>query len=49
MDKGYSIAKHNDEIVRSVKQLKENDLIDITLNDGSIRAKVMEVNDGKSR
>lgn len=49
MDKGYSIAKHNDEIVRSVKQVKENDLIDITLNDGSIRAKVMEVNDGKSR
>lgn len=49
MDKGYSIAKHNDEIVRSVKQVKENDLIDITLNDGSIKAKVMEVNDGNSR
>lgn len=49
MDKGYSIAKHNNEIVRSVKQVKENDLIDITLNDGSIKAKVMEVNDGKSR
>lgn len=49
MDKGYSIAKHNDEIVRSVKQVKENDLIDITLNDGNIKAKVMEVNDGKSK
>lgn len=43
MDKGYSIAKNKDKIVRSVKDVKKEDVITITLNDGVVSTKVMEV------
>ncbi|MGM9972138.1 MAG: exodeoxyribonuclease VII large subunit [Anaeroplasmataceae bacterium] len=48
MDKGYSIARNKDKIVKSVADVKKDDVITITLNDGILNTKVMEVkNNGK--
>ena len=40
MDKGFSIVSKNDNIIKSVKDVKKDDLIDIRLKDGNIKAKV---------
>ena len=40
MDKGYSIASINGNIIKSVNDVKNNDLIDIRVKDGNIKAKV---------
>lgn len=44
MDRGFSIAKTKDKVIRSVDDVKEGTVIDITLKDGNIKANVSEVN-----
>lgn len=41
LDRGYSIIKHNDKAIASVKDLKSNDKIEIELKDGSVNATVI--------
>lgn len=43
MDKGYSISRVKDKIIKSVNDVKALDDISITLSDGVVKAKVMEV------
>ena len=43
MDKGFSMVKSNDKVIRSVDDVKVNELIDVTLKDGVIKANVKEV------
>lgn len=38
--RGYSIARCGDKVVKSVKDVKKDDLLDIELSDGKIKAKV---------
>ena len=40
MDKGFSIVSKDDKIIKSVKDVKKDDLIDIKVKDGNIKAKV---------
>lgn len=40
MDKGFSIVSKNDNIIKSVNDVKKDDLIDIRFKDGNIKAKV---------
>ena len=40
MDKGFSIVTVDEKIVKSVNDVKKDDLIDIKLKDGNIKAKV---------
>ena len=40
MDKGFSIVSKNDEIVKSVNDVKKDDIINIKVTDGNIKAKV---------
>ena len=40
MDKGFSIVTVDEKIVKSVNDVKKDDLIDIRLKDGNIKAKV---------
>lgn len=47
LDKGYSIVKSNDLVIKNVKDIKKGDNVDIILSKGKINAKVMEVKDGK--
>ena len=47
LDKGYSIVKHDDKVIKQIKDIKKGDNIDITLAKGIISAKVMEVKNGK--
>ena len=43
LKRGYSITKKDDKVITSVKNIKINDDINITLEDGNINAKVYEV------
>lgn len=43
MDKGFSIAKVDDKIIRTTEDVKVNDSISISLKKGLIKAKVTEV------
>ncbi|MGM7688844.1 exodeoxyribonuclease VII large subunit [Staphylococcus felis] len=43
MLRGYSIVHQNNEVVTSVKNLKTNDLIEVTMKDGSIDAIIEKV------
>ena len=45
LDKGYSLAQINGKTIKSSKDVSINDLIDIKLHEGSIKAKVREIND----
>ena len=40
MDKGFSIVSVNGNIVKSINDVKKDDLIDIKVTDGNIKAKV---------
>lgn len=47
LKRGYSVAyKYDGSLLSSVKQIIKNDIIDIKLSDGSLRAKVEEVREG---
>ena len=45
LDKGYSLAQINGKTIKSSKDVSINDLIDIKLHEGSIKATVKEIND----
>lgn len=47
MKKGYSVAKSNGVVVKSIKSVKENDVIDILVNDGVINTKVIKTRKGE--
>ena len=47
LNKGYSIVSINNHSVRDLNKIKINDLIDIKLNKGNIKAKVEEINNEK--
>ena len=49
LDSGYSIVKFNDKVINDINLVNENDLIDISLKNGNIKAKVVErkVKNGK--
>ena len=41
MKRGYSITRREGEVITSSKQVKKDDVLDITLADGSITSKVV--------
>lgn len=43
LEKGYSIVTINDNVVSDIKKVKKDDELNIRLNKGNIKAKVMEV------
>lgn len=43
MEKGYSIAKVKNQIIRSIQDVQPEDELNITVNDGIIKTKVLEV------
>lgn len=43
LDKGYSLVEVNDKIIKSSKDVKVNDILNIRLHEGSIKAEVKEV------
>ena len=45
LDKGYSLAQINGKTIKSSKDVSINDLIDIKLHEGSIKATVKEINE----
>ncbi len=47
MDKGYSLVNMGDKIIKSINDIKLDDIIDIKVTDGQIMAKVLEVKNGK--
>ena len=44
--RGYSITKSDNKIIKSIKNIKKDMILNTTLEDGSIISKVMEVKDG---
>lgn len=46
LKRGYSITKKDDKCITSIKNISTNDEIDVTLKDGNIKAKILEVNNG---
>lgn len=47
LNKGYSLSYKGEDIVTSVQQVNENDLIKINLKDGTILAKVVSIKKGE--
>lgn len=47
MKKGYSVTKHNDKILTSIKDVHDKDDIEITVNDGFINARVYKTRKGE--
>ncbi len=48
MDKGFSIAHSKDHLIKSISDVKVDDIVSVTFKDGSIDTKVVEVyKDGK--
>jgi exodeoxyribonuclease VII large subunit len=45
--RGYSITKCDNKIIKSIKNIKKDMILNTTLEDGYIVSKVMEVKDGK--
>ena len=45
MDKGYSISSSNGKVIRSIKDVKTDDVISTRVKDGNVISKVIEVND----
>ena len=41
LSRGYAVAEKNGKIVNSIKEIKTNDVLDVTLKDGKIKAKVI--------
>ncbi len=42
LQRGYVIAEKEDNIINSVKELKTNDILKLTLKDGTVKTKVVE-------
>ena len=45
MDKGYSISSVNGKVVVSVDDVKCGDIVSTRLKDGTIKSKIVEVNE----
>lgn len=43
VDRGYTIATHNKTVLKSVKQIKETDTIDLRVSDGEITTQVIKI------
>lgn len=43
LNRGYSIIKKDNKVISSIKNIKENEIINITLKDGNISSKIMKV------
>ena len=39
--RGYTVVEKDDKLVKSVKDLKKDDIINVRLNDGKIDAKII--------
>ena len=49
LKRGYSLAFKKGKIIKDIKQLKVNDLVEIEINNGSFKAEVKEVNHAKRK
>ena len=47
LSRGYSVTFLNDKALKSVKNVKLNDILDVKLSDGSLKTKVLEVKEEK--
>ena len=47
LKRGYSIVKKEDKVISDIKNVLVNDVVNISIKNGNINAKVIEVNDGK--
>ncbi len=47
LEKGYSIVSKDEQTIKNSKDVKKDDVIDIRLHKGNIKAKVVEVKNGK--
>ena len=45
LSKGYSVVKSNDKVIKSYKDLKKDDIINIKLHEGNVSASVIEVSE----
>lgn len=43
VDRGYSIIKHNDEVIKNYKQVNKEDELEVTLAKGRLSVKVLEI------
>ena len=46
LDRGYSVVKKDNNVIKDIKDIKKEDNIDIRIKNGNIKAKVLEVNNG---
>ena len=46
LKRGYTITKKDNKCISSIKDINKDDVIDINIKDGSVKAKVMEVKNG---
>jgi len=47
LEKGYSVVSKENIAIKNAKDIKKDDVIDIRLHKGNVKAKVMEVKNGK--
>ena len=47
LKRGYSITKKDDKVISDIKMINVDDMVNISIKNGNINAKVVEVNDGK--
>jgi len=45
--RGYAIVKKEEKVISDINNIKQDDLINISIKNGNINAKVIEVNNGK--
>jgi exodeoxyribonuclease VII large subunit len=43
VDRGYSIAKVKNKVIKSIQQIHINDILDIRLGDGDVKAQILEI------
>ncbi len=43
VDRGYSITKVKNKVVKSIKQIHMNDILEIRLGDGDVKAQILEI------
>jgi len=48
LEKGYSVVSKDDKVLNNTKNIKKDDIIDVRMHEGKIKAKVMEVKNGKN-
>ena len=43
LNRGYAIIKKDNKVLSSIKKIKENDVINISLKDGEVTSKIIRV------